>query len=86
MPVKIVTLVQLFLFAVSLGLFVMAALTFTRRRQAPQSGLLVLAMCAEAFYCFGYASSAAPSSAEARASLSRHIHAQRPATRARRRT
>src|ERR1700756_2907458 len=55
MPVKIVTLVQLFLFAVSLGLFVMAALTFTRRRQAPQSGLLVLAMCAEAFYCFGYA-------------------------------
>jgi diguanylate cyclase (GGDEF)-like protein/PAS domain S-box-containing protein len=55
MPVKIVTLVQLFLFAVSLGLFVMAALTFTRRRQAPQSGLLVLVMCAEAFYCFGYA-------------------------------
>ena len=33
----------------------MAALTFTRRRQAPQSGLLVLVMCAEAFYCFGYA-------------------------------
>ncbi len=55
MPVKIVTLIQLFLFAVSLGLFVMAALTFTRRRQAPQSGLLVLVMCAEAFYCFGYA-------------------------------
>jgi len=55
MPVKIVTVVQLFLFAVSLGLFVMAALTFTRRRRAPQSGLLVLAMCAEAFYCFGYA-------------------------------
>ena len=55
MPVKIVTLLQYFLFAVSLGLFVMAALTFTRRRQAPQSGLLVLVMCAEAFYCFGYA-------------------------------
>jgi hypothetical protein len=55
MPVKIVTLLQLFLFVVSLGLFVMAALTFTRRRQARQSGLLVLAMCAEAFYCVGYA-------------------------------
>jgi hypothetical protein len=53
MPVNIVTLLQLFLLAVSLGLFVMAALTFTRRRQAPQSGLLVLAMCAEAFYCLG---------------------------------
>jgi len=33
----------------------MTALTFTRRRQAPQSDLLVLVMCAEAFYCFGYA-------------------------------
>jgi hypothetical protein len=33
MPVKIVTLVQLFLYVVSLGLFVMAAVTFTRRRQ-----------------------------------------------------
>src|SRR5580692_2264802 len=55
MPVKIVTLVQLFLLAVSLGLFVMAALTFTRRRQASQSGLMVLVLCAEAFYCFGYA-------------------------------
>jgi len=48
MPVKIGTLVQLFLFAVSLGLFVMAALTFTRRRQTHQSGLLVLVMCAGA--------------------------------------
>jgi diguanylate cyclase (GGDEF)-like protein len=55
MPLTIVTLLQLFLFAVSLGLIVMAALTLTRRRQAPQSGLLVLAMCAEAFYCFGNA-------------------------------
>src|SRR5260370_9613722 len=55
MPVKIVTLLQLFLFAVSLGLFIMAALTLTRRRQASQSGLLVLVLCAEAFYCFGYA-------------------------------
>jgi diguanylate cyclase (GGDEF)-like protein len=55
MPVNIVTLVQLFLLAVSLGLVIMAALTLTRRRQASQSGLLVLVLCAEAFYCFGYA-------------------------------
>jgi diguanylate cyclase (GGDEF)-like protein len=55
MPVKIVTLVQLFLLAVSLGLVMMSTLTLTRRRQAPQAGLLVLMMCAEAFYCFGYA-------------------------------
>jgi hypothetical protein len=33
----------------------MAGLTLTRRRQASQSGLLVLVLCAEAFYCFGYA-------------------------------
>jgi hypothetical protein len=32
MPVKIVTLLQLVLFAVSLGLFVMSALTRTVRR------------------------------------------------------
>jgi diguanylate cyclase (GGDEF)-like protein len=55
MPVNIVTLVQLFLLAVSLGLVVMAALTLTRRRQASQASLLVLVLCAEAFYCFGYA-------------------------------
>jgi diguanylate cyclase (GGDEF)-like protein len=54
MPVNIVTLVQLFLLTVSLGLAIMAALTLTRR-QASQSGLLVLVLCAEAFYCFGYA-------------------------------
>ena len=55
MPVNIVTLVQIFLLAVSIGLVMMAALTFTRRRQASQSGLLILVLCAEAFYCFGYA-------------------------------
>jgi diguanylate cyclase (GGDEF)-like protein len=55
MLVNIVTLLQFFLLAVSLGLVIMAGLTLTRRRQASQSGLLVLVMCAEAFYCFGYA-------------------------------
>ena len=55
MLVNIVTLLQFFLLAVSLGLVIMAALALTRRRQASQSGLLVLVLCAEAFYCFGYA-------------------------------
>src|SRR6202453_2170231 len=55
MLVNTVTLVEFFLLAVSVGLVVMAGLTLTRRRQASQSGLLVLVMCAEAFYCFGYA-------------------------------
>jgi diguanylate cyclase (GGDEF)-like protein/PAS domain S-box-containing protein len=54
MPANIVTPVELFLLAVSLGLFVMAVLTITHRRQAPQSRLLALAMCAEALYCLGY--------------------------------
>jgi hypothetical protein len=51
---NIVTLLELFILAVSLGLFVMAALTITHRLQVPQSRLLALAMCAEAFYCLGY--------------------------------
>ena len=55
MLVNIVTLLEFFLLAVSVGLVIMAGLTLTRRRQASQSGLLVLVMCAEAFYCFGYA-------------------------------
>ena len=55
MLVNIVTLLQFFLTAVSVGLVIMAGLTLIRRRQASQSGLLVLVLCAEAFYCFGYA-------------------------------
>lgn len=55
MIINIVALIHQFLLVVSFGLVLMAALTWTRRRQAPQAGLLVLIMCAEAFYCFGYA-------------------------------
>src|SRR6202789_4035004 len=55
MPVNMVTLLEFLFLAVSVGLLIMAGLTLTRRRQASQSGLLVLVMCAEAFYCFGYA-------------------------------
>lgn len=54
MPVNIVALVQLILCTISFGLVVMAALTLFRQRQAPQSKLLVLALLAETFYCFGY--------------------------------
>jgi drug/metabolite transporter (DMT)-like permease len=55
MPENVVTLVLLFLLAISVGLIIVAALTWTRRRQASQSVLLVAVLCAEAFYCFGYA-------------------------------
>ena len=55
MLVNIVTLLQFSLLAVSLGLVIMAGLTLIRRRRASQSGLLFLVLCAEAFYCFGYA-------------------------------
>lgn len=55
MNVSIVTLLKLFVLVVALAMAVMAGVALTRRRRAPESGLLVLVMCAAAMYCFGYA-------------------------------
>ncbi len=55
MAISFVTLVRLFLLAVSLFLVVMAAVAWYRRGRSPDATIVTLLMVSAALYCFGYA-------------------------------